>query len=48
MGGIYEVAVEMGSGAMIYIPNLIQIGSAIQKLIRGMELHRHTDSMVIS
>jgi hypothetical protein len=25
----------MGSGAMIYIPCFIKIGSAIQKLIRG-------------
>jgi hypothetical protein len=28
-----EYAVEMGSGAMIYIPSLINIGSCIQKLI---------------
>jgi hypothetical protein len=34
IGGIYEVAVEMGSGAMICIPSFIKIGSAIQKLIR--------------
>jgi hypothetical protein len=26
-------AVEMGSGAMIYIPSFIKIGSGIQKLI---------------
>jgi hypothetical protein len=32
---------EMGSGAMIYIPNFIKIGSGIQKLIDGK--HRHTD-----
>jgi hypothetical protein len=38
-------ATEMGSGVMIYIPSVIQIGSDIQKLIRG--IHRHTDSMVI-
>jgi hypothetical protein len=36
--------VEMGSGAMIYIPGFIKIGSGIQKLIRGM--HRHPDSMM--
>jgi hypothetical protein len=36
----------MGSGAMMYIPNFIKTGSAIQKLIRG--IHRHTDSMVIA
>jgi hypothetical protein len=28
-------AVEMGSGAMIYIPSFIKIGSGIQKLIGG-------------
>jgi hypothetical protein len=32
--------VEMGSGAIIFIPGFIKIGSAIQKLIRG--IHRHT------
>jgi hypothetical protein len=25
----------MGSGAMVYIPSFIRLGSAIQKLIRG-------------
>jgi hypothetical protein len=35
VGGIYEVAVEMSSGAMIYIPSFIKTGSAIQKLIEG-------------
>jgi hypothetical protein len=30
-----KYAVEMGSGAMIYIPNFIKIGSGIQKLIGG-------------
>jgi hypothetical protein len=39
-------AIEMGSGAIIYIPDFIKIGSAIQKLIRG--IHVHTDSIVIS
>jgi hypothetical protein len=44
MGGIYEYAAEMGSGAMIYIPVFIMTGSGgIQKLIQ-----RHTDSMEIS
>jgi hypothetical protein len=28
-------AVEMGSGAMLYIPSLVKIGSGIQKLVRG-------------
>jgi hypothetical protein len=42
-----KYAVEMGSGAMIYMPSFIKIGSAIQKLI-GRGIHRHTDSMVIA
>jgi hypothetical protein len=41
-----KYAVEMGSGAMIYIPSFINIGSGIQKLIGG--IHRHTDSMEIA
>jgi hypothetical protein len=43
-----KYAVEMGSGAIIYmyIPSFIKICSGIQKLIGGS--HRHTDSMVIS
>jgi hypothetical protein len=36
----------MGSGAMIYLPSFIKIGSGIQKLIE--EIHRHTDSMEIA
>jgi hypothetical protein len=35
MGGIYEVAVEMGPGAMIYIQSFIKIDSGIQKSIGG-------------
>jgi hypothetical protein len=38
-----KYAVEMGSGAVVYIPSLAKIGSAIQKLIGG-----YTDSMVIA
>jgi hypothetical protein len=30
-----KYAVEMGSGGMIYIPSFINIGSGIQKPIRG-------------
>jgi hypothetical protein len=30
-----KYAVEMGLGAMIYIPSFIKIGSSIQKLITG-------------
>jgi hypothetical protein len=33
-----KYAVEMGSDAMIYIPNFIQIGSSIKKLL-GREAH---------
>jgi hypothetical protein len=39
--------VEMGSGAMTYIPSFIKIGSAIQKLI-GEYIYRHTDCQAIS
>jgi hypothetical protein len=41
-----KYAVEMGSGAMIYIPSFIKIDSGIQRLVGG--INRHTDSMVIS
>jgi hypothetical protein len=41
-----KYSVEMGSGAMIYIPSFLKIGSGIQKLIG--EIHRHTDSMEIA
>jgi hypothetical protein len=34
-GGIYEVAVGMGSGVMMYIPNFIKLGSGIQNLMMG-------------
>jgi hypothetical protein len=37
---------EMGSGAMIYIPSFIKIGSAIQKWIGG--IYKHTDDMEIA
>jgi hypothetical protein len=36
-----KCTVEMGSGAMIYIPSFINIGSGIQKLIAGdTQAHR--------
>jgi hypothetical protein len=41
-----KCAVEMGSGAMIYIPSFIKTGSGVQKLIRG-DTQTHTDSMKI-
>jgi hypothetical protein len=36
-----KYAVQMGSGAIMYIPSFIMIGSSIQKLIKG--IHRHTE-----
>jgi hypothetical protein len=39
-----KYAAEMGSGAVIYMPSFIKIGSGIQKLIEG--IHRRTDNMV--
>jgi hypothetical protein len=50
--GFMKYAVEMGSGAIIYIyiyiytPSFIKIGSGIQKLTE--RIHRYTDSMVIA
>jgi hypothetical protein len=41
-----KYAVEMGSGAMIYILSFIKIGSVILKLIGG--IHRHTDRKEIT
>jgi hypothetical protein len=41
-----KFTVEIGSGAVIYIPSLIKIGSAIQKLKLG--IHKHTHSMEIA
>jgi hypothetical protein len=40
-------AVEMGSGAMIYVPSLVKTGSAIQKLMEE-GIYRHTDNMMIT
>jgi hypothetical protein len=37
-----EYAVEMGSGAMIYMQSFIKIGSAIQNLI-GRDTQTHTE-----
>jgi hypothetical protein len=39
-------AVEMGSGAMVYIPSIIKIGSGIQKLIRGIQRHRQHGDLI--
>jgi hypothetical protein len=36
-----KYAVDMGSGAMIYIPSFLKIGSGIQKLIgEDTQIHR--------
>jgi hypothetical protein len=43
-----KYAVERGSGAMIYIPSFMKIGSGILKLFGGRGLHRHTNSSLIS
>jgi hypothetical protein len=39
-------AVEMGSGAMIYVPSFIKTGSTNRKLIG--EIHGQRDSMKIA
>jgi hypothetical protein len=36
-----KYAVEMGPVAMIYISRFINIGSGIQKLLGGIQRHRH-------
>jgi hypothetical protein len=42
-----EYAVEMGSGAMIYIPSFIKIGSGIQKLISvDSQTHRQNGDRI--
>jgi hypothetical protein len=33
-----KYTIEMGSGAMIYVPSFIKVGSGILKLVRG--IHR--------
>jgi hypothetical protein len=39
-----KYAVKMGSGAMIYIPSFMKIGSGIQKLIGGT--HRQHGDLI--
>jgi hypothetical protein len=41
-----KYCVELGSGFMIYMPSLINIGSGIQKLIGG--IHRYTERMELT
>jgi hypothetical protein len=42
-----KYTVEMGSGAMIYVPSFIKIGSGIRKLIGvDMETHRQQGDLI--
>jgi hypothetical protein len=44
-------AIEMGSGAMMYVPRYTKIASAVQKLLVGwgrIYAYGHIDSKVIS
>jgi hypothetical protein len=41
-----KYAVEMGSGAVIYVPSFIKIGSGIRKIIGG--IYGHTDIMEVA
>jgi hypothetical protein len=41
-----KYAVEMGSGAMIYILSFIKIGSGIQKLMGDTQTHRHHGDLI--
>jgi hypothetical protein len=43
MGGIYEIANEMASGGMIYVPSFIKIGSGVQTLLWG-DTHTYTQT----
>jgi hypothetical protein len=36
-----KYGVQMGSGAMLYVPSFTKFGSDIVKLMRGEEIHRH-------
>jgi hypothetical protein len=40
-----KYAIEMGSGAMIYIPSFMKIGLGIQKLIGG-GIHRQNGNRI--
>jgi hypothetical protein len=43
-----KYAVEMGTGAMIYIPRFVKIGSGIRNYLGQVVIHRQTDSMEIA
>jgi hypothetical protein len=36
-----KLVVEMALGDMIYIPSFKKISTAVQKLLRGTQTHRH-------
>jgi hypothetical protein len=42
--GFINEAVEMGSGALMYVPSFIKIGSGIQKLIGGINTHTNAQT----
>jgi hypothetical protein len=42
-----KYAVEMGLGAMTYVPNFMNIGSGIQTLLVGLHRQRHAESKAI-
>jgi hypothetical protein len=42
--GFMKYAIEMGSGAMLYVPSFIKIGSEIEKLIG--RIHRQHGDLI--
>jgi hypothetical protein len=47
MGEMYEVCIEMDSGALMEVPSAITICSGFQKFV-GTEMHKHTDCMELT
>jgi hypothetical protein len=42
-----KYAIDMGSGAMIYIPSFMKIGPGVQKLLkRDTQTHRQHDDLI--
>jgi hypothetical protein len=46
--GFMKYATEMGSNAMMYVPNYIKTGSGIQKLVGGIQTYSHINNIAIS
>jgi hypothetical protein len=46
--GFMKYATQMGSSAMMYVPNYIKTGPGIQKLVGGIQTHSHINDMAIS